>query len=150
MAAKRLDWTPNEMAEVFGYLANPRTNLQIEIQVPPDRQMEFENDYRRKTGQNPPPEGEAGYSVLSHLSDKRSMQKRVIFSPVGSTPQHLADIVQNDTNLDNWRVSRNLLVDAMLQGGFVMGEPPSADAVRDQLDAGQLDAFDLGYDHADV
>lgn len=148
MAAKRLNWTKDQCAEVFGYLANPRTDLQIEIQVPPRRRLEFENDYRQRTGHNPPPDGESGYSVLAHTSNKRAMQKRVIFSPMGATPQHLADIVQNDTNLDRWRVSRNRLVDAMLQRGFLMGEQPSVDVVRDLLDSDQLDAFDLDYDRA--
>ena len=147
MAAKSLGWTSDQLAEVLGYLANPRTQVKIEIQVPQKGQTEFEHEYRRLTGHNPPFVGHSGYSVLSSTSDKRAPQKRVIFNPAGMPPQHLVEHAQNDGRLDLLRVSRNLLVDRMLVHGFLMGQS-AGEQIRQRINQAQHAAFDRGYQMA--
>jgi len=132
---------------VLGYLANPRTEMRIEIQVPPKGRSDFEHEYRRLTGYDPPPIRQQGYSVLARSSDKRAAQKRIIFTPAGNPPPHLVREVQNDDRPSPWRVSRNLLVDRMLACGFIMGHS-SGPRIRARIDPAQHAAFDRGYQMA--
>lgn len=141
-----LNWSEVQMAEAFGYLANPQTEAHLEIQVPPSRQADFEAQYIDATEVSPPNEGEQGYSVLNARSDKIGIQMRVYFAPVGEVPQHLVDIMKSASG-GRRRISRNNLVLSMLKGGFTLGGI-DVGRVRQRIDSAHNHHFQRGFDAA--
>ena len=58
MAAINIPWTRDQWGEVFGYLANSRTELRIEIQVPHGGRFAFEARVQTSNWANPSTSGE--------------------------------------------------------------------------------------------
>ena len=144
--ALSLNWGEDLMAEALGYLANPQTEAHLEIQVRPDRQADFEDQYSKATGVLPPTAGEQGYSVLNKESDKIGTQMRVYFAPVGEVPQHLADIMKSASG-NRRRISRNNLVLSMLRMGFTFGGV-DVERVRQHINPAHTRYFQRGFDAA--
>lgn len=141
---KKLDWTKEQLAEVLGYLANPVVKARLEIQVRPDGQNKFEQDYRQDTGVAPPSPGSSGYSVLSPSSDKQGPQMRIYLSPTGKTPEHLSPLIRNGHHRQK-RISRNELVKAMLKRGFLIGSP-SLERILPNIPSSEIADFGRGFD----
>ncbi len=141
-------WTLDELAEALGYLANPKTEVKIEIQVPPGKRSTFEHEYLVKTGQTAPSPGICGYSVLSDSSDKYGRQYRIILKPVGTPPHHLQDILRMGAG-GNKRISSVHLVETMLERGFLLGSV-QLDRVSGMRRSHEEIAFDRGFQLAET
>ena len=146
--AKVLDWTVEQWAEVLGYLANPKVEARLEIQVRPDGQEEFERNYRKTTWVEPPPPGKCGYSVLRPTSDKRGPQMRVYLIRNGQPPGHLLPLIKNGHHMQG-RISRNALVCAMLKRGFLMGST-NLERIKANIQSYEEAAFRRGFKAGDV
>jgi len=142
-----------EACEALGYLAHAHAAMHYDVQVPPKKRAEFEADYRKLTGEacHAPGPGSRGYSVLGAGVDKRSIQYRFSYSPVGMPPALLAQLATvKGAPAGKNRISNKALVQAMFKSGFVFGAPPSREKILSRLNRRHHIRFEFGYAAASV
>jgi len=142
-----------ETCEALGYLAHPHAAMHYDVQVPPKKRVEFETEYQKLTGQAccAPGPGSRGYSVLGAGVDKRSIQYRFSYSPVGTPPPLLAQLATvKGAPAGKNRISNKALVQAMFKGGFVFGAPPSREKILPRINRRHHIRFEFGYAAASV
>ncbi|MDD9858711.1 MAG: HNH endonuclease [Gammaproteobacteria bacterium] len=142
-----------EVYEALGYLAHPYASMHYDVQVPPKKRDEFESTYRELTGEEccAPGPGSQGYSVLGAGVDKRSIQYRFSYSPVGSAPPLLDKLsTVRGAPAGKKRISNKALVHAMLKSGFVFGAAPSREKILSKIDRIHHIRFEFGCTAASV
>lgn len=137
-----------ELYEALGYLAHPYASMHYDVQVPPKKRAEFEAEYQALTGEAccAPGPGSRGYSVLGAGVDKRSIQYRFSYAPVGTPPPLLAQLsTHKGAPAGKNRISNKALVYAMLKSGFVFGATPSREKILSRLGPNHRIRFEFGY-----
>lgn len=142
-----------EIYEALGYLAHPYASMYYDVQVPPQKREEFESAYRELTGEAccTPGSGSRGYSVLGPEVDKRSIQYRFSYSPVGTVPPLLEKLsTVKGAPAGKNRISNKALVYAMLKSGFVFGVAPSREKILSRINRNYHIRFEFGYTAASM
>lgn len=152
MVAKDLNWDDADKARVLGYFSNPKTMTNIEMQIHPKHLSERKAWYKRVTGQELV-DGMAGYSKLKTTSDKMSDQMRVYFDQVGKVPDCISsDMIKRQSAGLGKRISRNKLVELMIEHGFQVGDNASLQTfckVIQKVDPKYHAEVEAGYRMAD-
>ncbi len=136
----------NDICEAMGYLSNPLVDMHYDIQVPSGKRIEFESSYENLTGLTPISPGSGGYSVLGQAVDKRAVQYRISYSPVGNVPPYLQSISRPAPGSSaKKRVSSKELLIEMFRSGFLMGSLPSRPRIVSRIDTTCFIRFEFGY-----
>ena len=138
-----------EIYEIMGYLSNPHARLRFDVQVPFNKETEFESTYQDLTNVPICAPGTGGYSVLGENVDKRSIQYRFSYTPSGMVPTALESIAKSGgAPVNQKRVSNKNLLLKMFENGFVLGDTPSKDRIISRIKPSYYVRFEFGYSAA--
>lgn len=124
MASKPLGWDAATLSRCIGYLANPRVQASIEIEIAHGKRQEFEATYRNLTGRDLFLSGaHRPYYVWGRSVSKYGIQGRIYYQNVGVRPVEISECTTRGRGVNApLRINRTELVFHLFEHGFDFGQ----------------------------
>lgn len=138
---------------IVGYLANPKRNTNIEVEMPDTRKASFITQYATLTNNFPLPlnSNKAPYYVWAPGANKYGLEIRAYFLSNQNMPPILVSALeprgfQNRPGYNAWnrRISRIKNLFPLLEAGFVLGNNQNVKRIRGLVPPQFLNDFNTG------
>ena len=142
-----------DLVLIAGYLANPKRNTLIEIEMHPNSRERFEKWYKEVSNNFPLPARTdiSPYYIWPEGANKWGRQSRVYFSSNQNIPEILSSILEpREINTRHGyeqfdkRFNGNDIIDRLIELGFVVGTQDT-NRIRNFIPEDYLEIFERGF-----
>lgn len=131
--------------ESLGYLASDNRFTKLDVELPQNKQTEFETKYKNLTGLIPKPDS-VNYYVLHSGADKWGIELRIYFISNGNLPSHLRDRVVKSRpgGIHNSRINDNEFIWELIKYGFRLSDIQNSGLIESKVPVTYKDDFKKG------